>query len=200
MAACALSGCHVGNAAVSSSSSSYGVRTRSSSCQENSVVVTANVAGIAVPGASSHAPLRADDGAGRRRWSVGFGLSYGASLAGTRLREDNIASCRYLNARWKSIGRLTCQAQAGEGSSERTFVMVKPDGVQRGLVGDIVGRFERKGFTLKALKLFQCPKSLAEIWEGKGVVASARKLIGVTNPLEADPGTIRGDFAVEVGR
>jgi nucleoside-diphosphate kinase len=112
-------------------------------------------------------------------------------------------------------------------SAERTYVMVKPDGVQRGLVGEILSRFERKGFTLKGLKLFQCPEDLAKehygdlsakpffpdlvgyicsgpvvcmIWEGKGVVASARKLIGATNPLESEPGTIRGDFAVEVGR
>ena len=105
--------------------------------------------------------------------------------------------------------------------------MVKPDGVQRGLVGEIVSRFERKGFTVTGLKLFRAPRSLAEehykdlsskpffndlveyiisgpvvcmILEGQGVVASARKLIGATNPLESEPGTIRGDFAVEVGR
>eukprot|EP00850_Spirogloea_muscicola_P000428 SM000002S05508 [mRNA] locus=s2:276989:278468:- [translate_table: standard] len=101
--------------------------------------------------------------------------------------------------------------------------MVKPDGVQRGLVGDIISRFERKGFLLRGLKLYQTPEDLAKehykdlsskpfygklveyilsgpIWEGSGVVASARKLIGVTNPLQAEPGTIRGDLAVEVGR
>eukprot|EP00850_Spirogloea_muscicola_P012999 SM000086S23051 [mRNA] locus=s86:286071:287688:+ [translate_table: standard] len=110
---------------------------------------------------------------------------------------------------------------------ERSFVMVKPDGVQRGLVGDIISRFERKGFLLRGLKLYQTPEDLAKehykdlsskpfygklveyilsgpvvcmIWEGSGVVASARKLIGVTNPLQAEPGTIRGDLAVEVGR
>lgn len=105
--------------------------------------------------------------------------------------------------------------------------MIKPDGVQRGLVGAIISRFERKGFTLKGLKLFQCPEELAKehykdlsskpffpklveyivsgpvvamVWEGAGVVASSRKLIGATNPLAAEPGTIRGDLAVEVGR
>jgi nucleoside-diphosphate kinase len=105
--------------------------------------------------------------------------------------------------------------------------MVKPDGVHRGLVGEIIGRFEKKGFTLKGLKLFNCPEDLAKehygdlkekpffgdlvgyicsgpvvcmVWEGAGVVKSARKLIGATNPLESEPGTIRGDFAVEVGR
>ncbi|KAK9908383.1 hypothetical protein WJX75_007067 [Coccomyxa subellipsoidea] len=105
--------------------------------------------------------------------------------------------------------------------------MVKPDGVQRGLVGEIIGRFERKGFTLRALKLFRPSKELAEehykdlsakpffkdlvdyitsgpvvamVWEGNGVVASARKLIGATNPLNAEPGTIRGDLAIQTGR
>ncbi|XP_010907769.1 nucleoside diphosphate kinase 2, chloroplastic [Elaeis guineensis] len=110
---------------------------------------------------------------------------------------------------------------------EETYIMVKPDGVQRGLVGEIISRFEKKGFLLKGLKLFQCPKELAEehykdlkdkpffpklidyitsgpvvcmAWEGVGVVASARKLIGATNPFQAEPGTIRGDLAVQTGR
>ncbi|ESR53286.1 nucleoside diphosphate kinase II [Citrus sinensis] len=110
---------------------------------------------------------------------------------------------------------------------EETYIMVKPDGVQRGLVGDIISRFEKKGFKLTGLKLFQCPKDLAEehykdlnskpffpklieyitsgpvvcmAWEGAGVVASARKLIGSTDPLQAEPGTIRGDLAVQTGR
>ncbi|KAF9671671.1 hypothetical protein SADUNF_Sadunf12G0071800 [Salix dunnii] len=110
---------------------------------------------------------------------------------------------------------------------DETYIMVKPDGVQRGLVGEIISRFEKKGFKLTALKLFQCPKELAEehykdlkakpffpglidyitsgpvvcmAWEGVGVVASARKLIGSTNPLNAEPGTIRGDLAVQTGR
>ncbi|KAF8408372.1 hypothetical protein HHK36_007521 [Tetracentron sinense] len=110
---------------------------------------------------------------------------------------------------------------------QETYIMVKPDGLQRGLVGEIISRFEKKGFKLTGLKLFQCPKQLAEehykdlkakpffpklieyitsgpvvcmAWEGVGVVASARKLIGVTNPLQAEPGTIRGDLAVQTGR
>ncbi|KAK4801699.1 hypothetical protein SAY86_022186 [Trapa natans] len=110
---------------------------------------------------------------------------------------------------------------------EETYIMVKPDGVQRGLVGEIISRFEKKGFKLTGLKLFECPKELAQehykdlqskpffpklieyitsgpvvcmAWEGVGVVASARKLIGSTNPLQAEPGTIRGDLAVQTGR
>ncbi|GMN56813.1 hypothetical protein TIFTF001_025919 [Ficus carica] len=105
--------------------------------------------------------------------------------------------------------------------------MVKPDGVQRGLVGEVISRFEKKGFKLTGLKLFQCPRDLAEehykdlkakpffpklikyitsgpvvcmAWEGVGIVASARKLIGATDPLQAEPGTIRGDLAVQTGR
>ncbi|KAK2971356.1 hypothetical protein RJ640_030322 [Escallonia rubra] len=110
---------------------------------------------------------------------------------------------------------------------EETYIMIKPDGVQRGLVGEVISRFEKKGFKLTGLKLFHCPKDLAEEhykdlksksffpklidyitsgpvvcmgWEGIGVVASARKLIGATNPLQAEPGTIRGDLAVQTGR
>ncbi|MEG4393499.1 nucleoside-diphosphate kinase [Microcoleus sp. F10-C6] len=110
---------------------------------------------------------------------------------------------------------------------ERTFLAIKPDGVQRGLVGEIIGRFEAKGFTLVGMKLMTASRELAEqhygvhkerpffaglvdfitsgplvamVWEGDGVVASARKIIGATNPLNSEPGTIRGDLAVNVGR
>lgn len=110
---------------------------------------------------------------------------------------------------------------------ERTFIAIKPDGVQRAIVGEIIRRFETKGFTLVGLKLLQVSRELAEqhygvhrerpffaslvdfitsgpvvamVWEGDGVIASARKLIGATNPLTAEPGTIRGDFGVSIGR
>ena len=110
---------------------------------------------------------------------------------------------------------------------ERTFLAIKPDGVQRGLVGKILNRFEQKGFKLVALKQLIPSRALAEkhygvhkdrpffkglvdfitsgpvvamVWEGDGVIASARKMIGSTKPLEADPGTIRGDLAVNIGR
>ena len=110
---------------------------------------------------------------------------------------------------------------------ERTFLMVKPDGIQRGLVGEIIRRYEVKGFTLVGLKMMTVPQELAEkhydvhrdkpffkglvdfitsgpviamVWEGEGVVASARKLIGATNPLTAEPGTIRGDYGITISR
>ena len=69
-------------------------------------------------------------------------------------------------------------------AAERSFIAIKPDGVQRGLVGEILGRFERKGFKLVGLKQ----------------LTPSRKLIGATKPLEAEPGTIRGDLAVNIGR
>ncbi|MEL6222110.1 MAG: nucleoside-diphosphate kinase [Cyanobacteria bacterium J06627_8] len=110
---------------------------------------------------------------------------------------------------------------------ERTFIAIKPDGVQRGLVGEIIQRFEKKGFTLVGLKAMKVSRELAEthygehkerpffpglvdfitsgpvvamVWEGEGVIASARKMIGATKPLESNPGTIRGDYGVTVGR
>ena len=110
---------------------------------------------------------------------------------------------------------------------ERTFLAIKPDGVQRRLVGEIIRRFETKGFTLVGLKFMKVSKELAEqhydvhrerpffpglvefiisspvvamVWEGEGVVAAARKIIGATNPLTSEPGTIRGDFGINVGR
>ena len=105
---------------------------------------------------------------------------------------------------------------------ERTFLMVKPDGVQRNLIGKIVERFEQKGFQLVGAKLMQVSTELAEkhyqehvekpffgelvefitsgpvfamVWQGEEVIAKSRLMIGKTNPMEASPGTIRGDFA-----
>lgn len=106
---------------------------------------------------------------------------------------------------------------------ERTFVMVKPDGVQRGMIGEIVSRFEKKGFQLVAAKFMVIPRSKAEfhyaehaskpffgelvdfitsgpvfamVWEADQVIALSRMMIGKTNTLDAQPGTIRGDYAV----
>lgn len=110
---------------------------------------------------------------------------------------------------------------------ERTFLMVKPDGVQRNLIGEIVSRFEKKGFQLVGAKLMQIPKEVAEkhygehkdkpfydelvsfitsgpvfamVWQGENVIATARQMMGTTNPKDAQPGTIRGDFGVTVGK
>lgn len=105
---------------------------------------------------------------------------------------------------------------------ERTFLMIKPDGVQRGLVGEIIGRFERKGFKLAELKMLTPTREMAEahygvhrdkpffngvvsfitsgpvvamVWEGDGVVDLCRKMMGATRPIDSAPGTIRGDYA-----
>ncbi|XP_040918132.1 nucleoside diphosphate kinase 3 [Toxotes jaculatrix] len=113
------------------------------------------------------------------------------------------------------------------GVNERTFVAVKPDGVQRRLVGEIVRRFEKRGFKLVGLKLMQASEELlrehywdlrgkpffsglitymssgpvvAMVWQGLDVVKTARKMLGETNPADSQPGTIRGDYCVEVGR
>jgi len=110
---------------------------------------------------------------------------------------------------------------------EQTFLMVKPDGVQRHLIGDIVSRFEAKGYKLVAAKLMTVPHALAEehygehkgkpffselvefitsapvfamVWEGENIIKTARTMIGSTNPQEANPGTIRGDYGVIVGK
>lgn len=110
---------------------------------------------------------------------------------------------------------------------ERTFLMIKPDGVQRGLIGDIISRFERRGLKLVAMKFVHVSRSLAEqhyavhrerpfyaglidyitsgpvvamVWEGPNAIAIARATVGATNPASAAPGTIRADFGLEIGR
>ena len=110
---------------------------------------------------------------------------------------------------------------------ERTSVLVKPDGVQRGLIGEIMARLERRGLRLVAAKFMAVSNELAEthyavhkgkpfyeglvryitsapvmamVWEGTGAVAAVRQTMGATRPLEAAPGTIRHDFGLEVGR
>jgi nucleoside-diphosphate kinase len=110
---------------------------------------------------------------------------------------------------------------------ERTFIAIKPDGVQRTLVGAIIARFEQKGYQLMGLKMLTPSKEQAQThyidlaskpfygslvdyfssgpivamcWSGLGVIKGGRTLLGATNPADSLPGTIRGDFAVEVGR
>jgi nucleoside-diphosphate kinase len=111
-------------------------------------------------------------------------------------------------------------------SVERTLVLVKPDGVQRRLVGEVITRFERRGLHLVALKLVIIDRDLAErhyaehrgkpffagvidfitsapvvamVWEGDDAVAQVRSMMGATNPSAAAPGSIRGDLAVSIG-
>lgn len=110
---------------------------------------------------------------------------------------------------------------------EKTLILVKPDGVQRGLMGEIIGRFEKRGLKLVGMKFIQMSQELAEthygvhkerpfyndlvsyitsgpvvamVWQGKDAIAAARATIGATNPVQAAPGSIRGDFGMEIGR
>jgi nucleoside-diphosphate kinase len=110
---------------------------------------------------------------------------------------------------------------------ERTFVAVKPDGVERGLVGEILRRFEQRGLKLVGLKIMNVSQKQAEehygehkgkpffdglvkhitsgpivamVWEGKDAVALTRSTIGATNPVAAAPGSIRGDLSVDIAR
>ena len=112
-------------------------------------------------------------------------------------------------------------------SNEKTLVLVKPDGVQRGLVGDVIGRLEKTGLQIVGIKLIQINDELAEkhyeehkdkpffiglvkfitsspvvalVLEGNNAISITRKTMGSTNPVDSPPGTIRGDFAVDLGR
>ncbi|PNP41999.1 hypothetical protein TGAMA5MH_06178 [Trichoderma gamsii] len=112
-------------------------------------------------------------------------------------------------------------------ATEQTFIAIKPDGVQRGLIGPIITRFEQRGFKLAAIKLTTPGKEHLEahyadlsdkpffaglieymnsgpicamVWEGRDAVKTGRTILGATNPLASAPGTIRGDYAIDVGR
>ena len=110
---------------------------------------------------------------------------------------------------------------------ERTLVLIKPDAMQRGIAGEIIARLERRGLRIAGLKLLQVDRALAErhygehvgkpfyeglvsyitacpivaaVFEGTGAVEAVRATVGATNPRAAAPGTIRGDYGIEIGR
>lgn len=110
---------------------------------------------------------------------------------------------------------------------EKTLVLVKPDGVQRGLIGEVIGRLERRGLRLIAAKFVIIDREMAErhyavhlgksfynsliayitsapvmamVWEGPNAIAAVRQTMGTTRPIDAYPGSVRHDFALEVGR
>jgi len=112
-------------------------------------------------------------------------------------------------------------------NKERSFIAIKPDGVHRSYVGEVISRFEAKGYKLVAIKVVVPTKEFAEkhyadlskkpffpslvnyfssgpvvamVWEGKDVISGGRTVIGATNPQQATPGTIRGDYAITIGR
>lgn len=110
---------------------------------------------------------------------------------------------------------------------ERSLVILKPDGVQRGLIGDVIGRLERRGLRLAAMKFMSVSQTLAEqhyavhqgkpfyeplvkyitsgpvvvmAWEGSKAIEAIRQTVGATNPTNAAPGTLRADLAIDIGR
>eukprot|EP00903_Cladosiphon_okamuranus_P014073 g13080.t1 len=110
---------------------------------------------------------------------------------------------------------------------ERSFIAIKPDGVQRQLVGEIISRFEKKGYKLVAMKMIWPTKEMAAnhyadlskkpffsglvdyfssgpivamVWEGPEVILTGRKMLGATNPNSSEPGSVRGDYCIRVGR
>jgi len=123
-------------------------------------------------------------------------------------------------------GPFNLKAEANS-AKERTFIMIKPDGVQRGLIGDIIKRFEQKGFKLVAIRMMAPGEDhlrehyadlaarsffpglvkymasgpvVAMAWEGENAVKTGRVMLGETNPRDSKPGTIRGDYCITVGR
>jgi len=111
--------------------------------------------------------------------------------------------------------------------AERTFIMIKPDGVARGLVAKIIKRFEQRGYKLVGMKFMKASEELLKqhygdlatkpffnglvefigsgpvcpmVWEGKDVVKQGRQMMGETNPLASKPGSIRGDYSIDIGR
>lgn len=122
---------------------------------------------------------------------------------------------------------LAAFTRMADPKKERTFIAVKPDGVQRGIVGEIMKRFEQRGYKLVAAKLTMPGEEhlkkhyadlsskpffaglvkymnsgpiFAMVWEGKAVVSMGRQMLGATDPLKSMPGSIRGDFCIDVGR
>jgi nucleoside-diphosphate kinase len=133
----------------------------------------------------------------------------------------------FINSLFFFSSPLLKSIQPNKMSNERTFIAIKPDGVQRGLISSILSRFENRGFKLVGIKLVTPTESLlkehysdltskpffpsllsymlsgpilATVWEGKDAVKTGRSILGATNPLQSLPGTIRGDFAIETGR
>jgi len=153
-------------------------------------------------------------------WGLGLGIAGGVALA-YFMFDDEKKWFRFASAAGTPIEGVPGSAQ------ERSFIAVKPDGIQRGIAGEIMHRFETKGYKLVAVKLvhpteafakehyadlaqkpffpslvtyFSSGPVLAMVWEGKNVILGGRKIIGATNPQQAEPGSIRGDLCIETGR
>jgi nucleoside-diphosphate kinase len=138
--------------------------------------------------------------------------------------EGDLLNCPLYFEKFGHCPNLLCKP---EEIVERSLVLVKPDGVQRGLIGEVIARLERRGLRLVAAKFLAVSQELAEthyaihigkpfyegliayitsapvmamVWEGPNAVAAIRQTMGATRPTEAAPGSLRHDFALEVGR
>jgi nucleoside-diphosphate kinase len=153
----------------------------------------------------------------------------GSTRAGLAIVAGGAAGLALLignNARSSSCEPLPVHGKPGT-NQERTFLAIKPDGVQRGLIGDIISRFEKRGYKLVGLKMVWPTKQMAEehyadlskkpffpglvnffssgpivcmCWEGKDIIRQGRQMLGETQPLASKPGSIRGDFSIDLGR
>lgn len=142
------------------------------------------------------------------------------------LSSGNAGDCGQVHLSGFGNGAVSLPTQEHH-SWQRFFIAIKPDGVQRGLVGEIIKRFEQKGFRLVAMKFLRASEEhlkqhyidlkdrpffpglvkymnsgpvVAMVWEGLNVVKTGRMMLGETNPADSKPGTIRGDFCIQVGR
>ncbi|WWD21451.1 hypothetical protein CI109_105936 [Kwoniella shandongensis] len=155
-----------------------------------------------------------------QRSNLGAGLAVGSAVAAYAIYESTRSPVLLEGAK-------TIAGEKGT-ATERSFVMIKPDGVSRQLVGKIVSRFEERGYKLVAIKSLTPSPALAKehysdlsarpfygslvkyitsgtpvvamVWEGKDVIRQGRRIVGATNPQDADPGSVRGQYAVSVGR
>jgi len=155
------------------------------------------------------------------RCCVVFSILFGVALS---------MSASDVVAKWNQINQDETHVQPRSNmdpSSERSYIMIKPDGVQRGLIGDIIKRFEQRGYQLLAMKMTTPSRELLEehyvdlktknffhrlvefmtsgpvvcmVWGGLDVVKQGRSMLGETNPLTSKPGSIRGDYCVDLGR
>ncbi|KDO29012.1 hypothetical protein SPRG_06067 [Saprolegnia parasitica CBS 223.65] len=148
-------------------------------------------------------------------WIVAAGITAATALAFSAPAQN------------KAAPRVTPYTGVAGTKHERTFIAIKPDGVERGLISEVIGRFEKKGYKLVAMKLMTATEARASehyadlagrpffgglvkyfasgpivcmVWEGTDVILTGRKILGATNPNQAAPGTLRGDNCISTGR
>ncbi|EFJ24044.1 hypothetical protein SELMODRAFT_228272 [Selaginella moellendorffii] len=189
----------------------------------------AGVARRAFGSARSTRALSLKDGRAFGSAAICKGVPQSVLSFAARATHESTASAKWLLAAAALPAAVLASAVSTVHAAEieRTFIAIKPDGVQRGLISEIISRFERKGYKLVAIKILTPTKEfamlhyddlkerpffnglcdflssgpvVAMVWEGQGVVKYGRKLIGATSPHNSEPGTIRGDLAISVGR